>query len=221
LFSPSPLAVFIYSFCFAQKPGSIYNTCQNVDCPVSDHQEHTTVAAIKWSGGLHEYAASCAAGTAAPSRLPPICWINTGVDFARQCLQWSGQSGCQLRSPRNMNRNLIALQLREDHSVLLRHASRVSLLCTLPVSSEVVWLCVKYAYTFIYLYVGRMLYWKRHRLSDQNWLILALIYMSGTMTGNVFFWKLNAHLLNVKNHVTCIGDCSTRVQSEDNKLHLL
>jgi len=36
-----------------------------------------------------------------------------------------------------MNRNVIALQLKEDHSVLLRHATRVSL-CTLPVTSEVV-----------------------------------------------------------------------------------
>jgi hypothetical protein len=66
-----------------------------------------------------------------------------------------------------------------------------------------------------------MLYLNRHQLYDQNWLILALIYMSGTMTRNVFFWKLNAHLLDVKNHVAYIGDCSTRVQSEDNKLHLL
>jgi hypothetical protein len=136
-------------------------------------------------------------------------------------LQWSGQSGCQLRSPGNMNRNVIALQLKEHHSVLLRHASRVSLLCTLPVTSEVVWLCVKHTRMFIYLYLGRMLYLNRHQLSDQNWLILAVIHMSGTMTGNVFFWKLNTHLLDIKNHMTCIGVCSTRVQSEDNALHLL
>jgi hypothetical protein len=134
LFSPSSLAVFIYSFCFAQKPQSIYNTCQNVDCPGSDHQQHTTVAAIKWSGKLHAYAASCAAGTAAPSRSLPLCWINTGVDFAWRCLQWIGQSCRQLRSRGNMNGNVIALQLKEDHSVLLGHASRVSLLRTLTVT---------------------------------------------------------------------------------------
>jgi hypothetical protein len=44
-------------------------TCKNVDCPGSDHQQHTTAAAIKWRGKLHAYAASCAAGTAASSRL--------------------------------------------------------------------------------------------------------------------------------------------------------
>lgn len=48
-----------------------------------------------------------------------------------------------------MNRNVIALQFKEDHSVLLGHASRVSLLCTLTVTPEVV--CVKYTYMFIYL----------------------------------------------------------------------
>ena len=67
-----------------------------------------------------------------------------------------------------------------------------------------------------------MPYLNRHQLSDQNWLILALIYMSGSNNvGERILLKVKCAFIRYKEPTDVFRGLYYESKSEDNKFYLL